>query len=65
MAAMLPAMQPPPGHQSHFDDPTYDGSNAKQTVVVVSALGVLTAVIMLVRLYLRIWILKSVSWDDC
>lgn len=62
MSASLPALQPPAGLQSNFDDPQ---SRISLTVIPCAAIVGLMIIFVFMRMYTKVYILKSVGWDDC
>ncbi|KAI9747112.1 MAG: hypothetical protein M1815_004617 [Lichina confinis] len=59
--AQRPGLPPPPGVTSNFVDPPGDGTS----IIIVCAIElVLTTVILLLRMYTRIFVNRRVWWDD-
>ena len=65
MLSHYPAMQPPDGMRSNFGNPGIDGSNARQTIVVTAVLTGITIAVLALRLYSKVFVVKSPGWDDC
>lgn len=64
MAAMdpnTPAMMPPPGVTPNFDAESRAGSVIVTTITVTA----LMAVLVVLRLFSRMWYLNSLSYEDC
>ena len=60
-----PAMKPPQGYHTDFANPNHDGSNAVQTIVVMSVLTGVTVVVLSLRLYSKFLVTRTPGWDDC
>ena len=58
----FPAMPPPPGIESNFDNPP---SLALHLIVVNAVFVALMAITVGIRLYVRVFITKALGWDDC
>lgn len=58
----FPAMPPPPGVESKFDNPP---SLALHLIVVNAVFLPLMAIAVGIRLYVRVFIAKAPGWDDC
>ena len=57
-----PAIQPPPGVEPNFANPV----NNRQPLIVVSSLFLgLTSIFALTRAYVKTFIIRKYSWDDC
>ena len=57
-----PAIQPPPGVEPNFFNPV----NNRQPLIVVASLFLgLTSVFALTRAYVKKFIVRKYSWDDC
>jgi hypothetical protein len=61
----LPAMKPPAGHRTNFANPGIDGSNATEAIIGLALLTGLTVLVLCLRLYAKIVILRTTGWDDC
>ncbi|KAL8737108.1 MAG: hypothetical protein Q9181_002028 [Wetmoreana brouardii] len=61
MNATIPALQPPAGTQSNFENPQ---SRAYLTVVPCAAIVGLMIIFVFTRMYTKVYVLKSVGWDD-
>lgn len=61
MSASLPALQPPAGLQSNFEDPH---SRISLTVIPCAAIVGFMIIFVFMRMYTKVYILKSVGWDD-
>ncbi len=59
--AQLPAGQPPPGVVSNFDNPD---SIAGSAIAPISFFLAVMIIVMAMRMYCRVFILKSVGLDD-
>ena len=58
---MIPALPPPPGSKSNFIDPVDHGV----IYIAVGSVGlVLVVLFVLLRLYVKVWILRLFGWDD-
>ena len=60
--ANVPALKPPPGVTSNFENPLSQGP---VLVVVGSILNALMIVFVLARAYTKIYIIRKATWDDC
>ena len=58
----IPAMPPPPGVESNFDNPP---SLALHLIVVNAVFLPLMVIAVGIRLYVRVFIAKAPGWDDC
>ena len=58
----FPAMPPPPGVESNFDNPP---SLALDIIVVNAVFLSLMAIAVGIRLYVRVLIANAPGWDDC
>jgi hypothetical protein len=61
----LPAIKPPAGHRTNFANPRIDGSNATEAIISLALLTGLTVLVLCLRLYAKIVILRTTVWDDC
>lgn len=61
-ASIKPALAPPPGIVSNFDDPP---SQAYAIIIAIVFFLVSTTPFVLVRLYTRYYINQRLWWDDC
>jgi hypothetical protein len=59
--AQLPAMPPPPGEVTNFDNPP---SIAIRAIVPISIFLGLMIVVVAMRMYSRLWIIKRAGPDD-
>ncbi len=57
-----PAIQPPPGVEPNFVNPA---SNRQPLIVVASLFLGLTSIFALTRAYVKTFIIRKYSWDDC
>ena len=57
-----PAIPPPPGIEPNFINPT---SNSQPLIVVTSLFLGLTTLFALNRAYVKTFIVRKFSWDDC
>ena len=60
--AQLPAAAPPLGVTPNFVDPESCGN---AVIVVLTVFSALTTLVVVLRMYTRMCISKSVGWDDC
>lgn len=58
----MPALSPPPGVESNFENPQ---SRSSLTVIPSAAIVGITIILVFTRMYTKVYILKSVGWDDC
>lgn len=58
----LPAMPPPPGVTPNFVNPQ---NRTDVYVVVYTIFSSLVVLFVSLRFYAKIWITRSVGWDDC
>ncbi|KAI4119441.1 MAG: hypothetical protein LQ338_007276, partial [Usnochroma carphineum] len=61
MNASMPALSPPPGVESNFENPQ---SRSSLTVIPSAAIVGITIILVFTRMYTKVYILKSVGWDD-
>ncbi|KAL9600280.1 MAG: hypothetical protein Q9179_003268 [Wetmoreana sp. 5 TL-2023] len=61
MNATIPALQPPTGTRSNFENPQ---SRAYLTVIPCAAIVGLMIIFVFTRMYTKVYVLKSVGWDD-
>ena len=60
--SQIPAMKPPPGIKPNLQHPRGIGG----TIIAVNiALLVSMIICLAIRLLVRSWIVKGLSWDDC
>ena len=57
-----PAIQPPPGVEPNFVNPA---SNRQPLIVITSLFLGLTSIFALTRAYVKTFINRKYSWDDC
>lgn len=57
-----PAVDPPPGVISNFDNPA---SRGQGVIVAGVVLLLLSLLFVSIRLYTRIWVTRALGWDDC
>ena len=57
-----PAIQPPPGVEPNFVNPA---DNREPLIVVASLFLSLTSIFALTRAYVKTFIIRKYSWDDC
>ena len=58
----IPALPPPPGKESNFLDPLDHGL----IFIVVGPISMaLLVIFVLLRLFAKVWVLRSFGWDDC
>lgn len=62
MNATIPALQPPPGIQSNFKTPE---NQAYLTIIPCAAIVGVMIIFVFIRMYTKVYTLKSVGWDDC
>lgn len=62
MDAPIPALPPPVGIKSNFTSPE---SESYVTIISCAAIVGIMIVLVFVRMYTKVYILKSVGWDDC
>lgn len=60
--ALLPAAQPPPGVKPNFVNPESCGTAVVIGLAIPSAV---MSIVVLLRLYTKAYIVRSLSWDDC
>lgn len=60
--SIKPALTPPPGIVSNFDDPP---SQSYAIIIAIVFFLVSTTPFVLVRLYTRYYINQKLWWDDC
>ena len=60
-ASNQPLLPPPPGVTSNFTNPPAHG---RLEIVVTSLLLGITAVFLLSRIYMKVYIVKNYTWDD-
>lgn len=58
----IPALKPPPGVTPNFENPENFFGTIIGTIVVCLTL---TTFLAWTRIYTRLFITKSISWDDC
>ncbi|KAL8995926.1 MAG: hypothetical protein Q9188_006691 [Gyalolechia gomerana] len=61
MSASLPALLPPAGVQANFENPQ---SRSCLTVIPCAAIVGFMIIFVFMRMYTKVYILKSVGWDD-
>ena len=61
LASNQPLIPPPPGVTPNFTNPPDHG---RLQIVVTSFLLGVTAVFLLSRVYLKVYIIKKYTWDD-
>ncbi|KAI4170465.1 MAG: hypothetical protein LQ343_004968 [Gyalolechia ehrenbergii] len=61
MSASLPALLPPAGVQANFENPQ---SRSCLTVIPCAAIVGVMIIFVFMRMYTKVYILKSVGWDD-
>ena len=60
--ANIPALVPPPGVQSNFDNPR----TLRASFIVINAIFLpLMLLVVAIRLYSRGHIMQKIGWDDC
>jgi hypothetical protein len=57
----IPAMPPPPGVTPNFVDPR---NRTNVYIVVYTTFTSLVVLFVSLRLYAKIWITRSIGWDD-
>ena len=57
-----PVLPPPPGVMPNFTNPPDHG---KLQIVVTSLLLGVTVLFLLNRVYMKVFIVKKYTWDDC
>lgn len=62
MDATAPALPPPLGVQSNFETPE---SQSYVTVIPCAVIVGIMIILVFIRMYTKVYILKSVGWDDC
>ncbi|KAI4089242.1 MAG: hypothetical protein LQ348_005966 [Seirophora lacunosa] len=61
MTTLTPAIPPPSGIQSNFEDPP---GRCYLTVIPCAAIVGVMIIFVFVRMYTKVYILKSIGWDD-
>ncbi|KAL9029582.1 MAG: hypothetical protein Q9196_002191 [Gyalolechia fulgens] len=61
MSASLPALLPPAGVQSNFEDPK---TRSTLTLIPCAAIVGVMIIVVFMRMYTKVYILKAVGWDD-
>lgn len=62
MDATVPALPPPLGIQSNFQSRE---SQSYVTVIPCAVIVGIMIILVFIRMYTKVYILKSVGWDDC
>lgn len=62
MNVTIPALQPPPGIQSNFENPE---NQVYLTVIPCAAIVGVMIIFVFIRIYTKVYTMKSVGWDDC
>lgn len=62
MDPTAPALPPPLGVQSNFENPE---SQSHITVIPCAVIVGIMIILVFIRMYTKVYILKSLGWDDC
>ena len=60
--ATIPALPPPPGVVSNFENPP---SEATSIITVTAVFLAFMLAMVMMRIYTKGWIIRSLGWDDC